>query len=265
MMTEKGFVLIFTLVILTGLSVLAFAFLSAVSDEMSTVNAGLLNMRAFYIAEAGHAKARWALTANAQSVGWGESNVSFGGGQYTVTTAYSDAPTNQHVIITSDGYIPDSISPKIRRTVVENNTAFSPAGSESTNFSRNAAVTDSAHQGNNDGSKATDGDQNSKYIGQSMVISWVALDYGSAKTVNKVVVTGSKIDGCIVQYSNDGGFWLAVSNAVGPIPGTRTFTPVSTRYLRIFLSGEKPQVNEFESYGNASSASLGRGSFVTSR
>lgn len=256
---NSGFILLFTLAVLLGLSGLALAFLSMLAQEIKGVGAGLLNIRAFYIAEAGRARARWALTSDAQAVGWGESNISFGGGTYTVTTAYTDPPTNSLVTITSDGYIPDSANPRARRRVVENNTLFT--GGSGVNLSLAASASASGWQGQNTPDKAIDGQSNTKWISDINNGSQLTLEYTSAKTVSKVVVDGNKIDSYVVQYYNASNEWTAVTNAVGSIPGTLTFDPVTTSYLRLNVHGNKPQVNEFESY---SGSGLGQGVFVTS-
>ncbi len=270
MTNKKGIVLIFVLVILVGLSLVSFAYLSMLSYEMKSVNAGLLSMQSFYIAEAGHAKARWALTTGTRAPGWGESNISFGNGTYTYTTAYSDPPTNTHVTITSLGYIPDSANPIAMRTVVEKNVLIS-AGS-GTNFSLASGgtiATSSPYQGQNTPSQAIDGSAITGWISNVKATSWLALDYGSAKTIGKVVVSGSKINSIVVQYSADGIIWTPVSSPSGALPGTQTFTAVTTRYLRLNItsaSSDKAQVNEFESYtGSSGTPGLGRGGFVTSQ
>jgi len=268
MTKKKGVVLLFTLVILVGLSLFGLAYLSMIGDETKNVGAGLLNMRAFYVAEAGRARARWALTTGAQTVGWGESNISFAGGTYTVTTAYADPPTNSLVTITSNGYIPDSANPIARRTVVEKNIPFTTGGTNLSLESNGTEATSSPYQGHNEPEEAIDGLTNTGWISSVKATSWLALDYGSAKTVSRVVVSGSKITSIVVEYSTNGTSWTPVSNPSGVLPGTRTFTAVTARYLRLNITSganEKAQVNEFESYTGASgSTTLGKGSFVTS-
>ena len=59
---RRGVALIYTFIILIGLSGVALALLTMFSDEIKSTGAGLHNTEAFYIAEAGRAKARWALT-----------------------------------------------------------------------------------------------------------------------------------------------------------------------------------------------------------
>lgn len=269
-MKRNGFVLIFTLAILLALSGLAYAALWLFSTEIRSAGAGLLNMRAFYMAEAGRAKARYALSTGAQSVGWGEANASFGGGVYTVTTAYSDPPTNQHMTITSDGYIPDATNPIARRRVVEANIPLGAGSGTNLSLASNGTVAySSPYQGQNGPDETIDGAQNTGWVSGVKQTSWIYLDYGSAKTVGRIVVSGSKINSIVVSYSNNGSSWTAVSNPSGALPGTRTFDAVTARYLRLDItsdSNHKAQVNEFESYAGpaAGPATLGFGSFTTS-
>ena len=83
----RGAALIFVFLVLIGLSGVAFAFLTMVSDEIGASGGGLWNMQAFYIAEAGLAKARWALSTGGEAVGWTETDISFAEGTYTVSTS----------------------------------------------------------------------------------------------------------------------------------------------------------------------------------
>jgi hypothetical protein len=256
-MKRKGVILLFTLFILVGLSGLAFALLTMLSAEIRSVNAGYNTMRAFYIADAGRDKARWALTTGGMSPGWNET-ASFGGGTYTVTTAV----VGLNVTITSTGYIPTSSNPVATRTVVEKNALISGGGS-GTNLSLTATAIASSTGGGNAASRAIDGNASTYWQSAVNGSSWLRLDYGSAKTVNKIIVTGSLITTCTVQYSTDTIIWTAVSNPSGTVPGTQTFTAVSARYLRLSITGNKPRVIEFQSY-NTDHPTLGRGSFVTS-
>jgi Tfp pilus assembly protein PilX len=112
---RRGAALIVTFVILVGLTLAALGLMTLVGHEIRGAGKGLLNMQAFYIAEAGLAKARWALTTDGQSVGWGEADVSFGKGTYTVTTVDNGDDT---YTITSDGYIPNDTAPWVKRRVI---------------------------------------------------------------------------------------------------------------------------------------------------
>ena len=266
---KKGVIIIFVLLILVALMGVALAFWYAVNSEIKSAGAGLLNAKAFYVAEAGRAKARWALTSGAQAVGWGETSSPFGAGKgtYIVTTAYSDPPANQHVTIISDGYIPDNTNVKARRQVAENNILIG-SGTNLSLGSNGTEASSSPYQGNNEPEEAIDANTNTGWISSVKASSWLSLDYDSQKTVSRVVVNGSKITSIVVQYSNNGTNWTNVLNPSGALPGTRTFTPVTAQYLKLVITSganEKAQVNEFESYTGASGATtLDKGKFATS-
>jgi type II secretory pathway component PulK len=53
MMNKKGFALLLVFAVLTALSAMLIAFLAMVSGEIRSVRAGLHNIQAFYVAEAG--------------------------------------------------------------------------------------------------------------------------------------------------------------------------------------------------------------------
>jgi len=240
-----------------------------VNSEIESAGAGLANARAFYMAETGRAKARWALTTGAQSVGWGETSSPFGAGKgtYIVTTA---SPTDaQHVNITSDGYFPVyGTNPVAQRRVVENNIELGSG----TNLSRDTngtVASASDHHGNDTEDKAIDGTNNTGWVAKDKGGSAsLTLTYSSANTVSRVVVNGSNIASIMVQYSNNNSSWTNVSNASGALPGIQTFTPITAKYLRLSMvssSGKRAQVNEFESYSGAGGATtLSQGKFGTS-
>jgi hypothetical protein len=192
---KQGLALVFVLIILVALAGVALAFWYAINSEIITAGAGLANARAFYVAEAGRAKARYELTTGGHTAPYTETDVAFGNGTYTVTAAYSDPPTNQHVTITSDGYVPNRTKPVAHRQVVEKSIQL--GGS---NISLGSAATASDYRTNNDPSKAIDGNTNTRWISRTRGSSWLQLDYGSTKTVGRVVVRGSRIDTCVVQY-----------------------------------------------------------------
>jgi hypothetical protein len=256
---KRGLALVFVLIILVALVGVVLSFWYMVDSELKSTGASLANVQAFYIAEAGRAKVRYALTTGGKNVPYSETDISFGNGTYTVTAVYSDPPTNQHVTITSDGYVPNSAKPVAKRRVVEKDI---PLGG--VNLSLGSTATASATQGNNDPSNAIDGKANTKWVSSAKGTSWLQLDYGSAKTIGRVVVSGSKIDACVIQYSNNGSTWVSVLNPLGSIPGTMTFTPVTARYLGLNISGNKPQVNEFGSYTTSGTGALNKGEFSTS-
>lgn len=266
MMKRRGIALIFTLIMLAGLAGLALAFWYVVNSEIRSSGASLKNAQAFNIAAAGLARARWALTTDGKTPPWGETNTPFANGTYTVTAVYSDPPTNQHVTITSDGFVPDSTNPVAGRRVIEKDITLG-GGS---NLSIGSTATASSTQGNNYASQAIDGDLSpgNGWVSSTVGISWLRLDYGSAKTVGSVNVstsTPAKITTCVVQYSIDGSTnWTNVSNPSGSLPGTQTFDAFTQRYIRLYITGNKPQINEFMSYSGSGTGSLGKGKFSTS-
>lgn len=264
---DKGATLIIlTFVIMVGLSGVLVAYLDMVSSEIRSGRLGLRNIQAFYIAEAGRAKARWTLTTGGQAVGWGESVEPFGAGQgkYIVTTAYSDPPANQHITITSDGYIPDNTNPVAKRRVVEKDITY---GSVSTNLSLSATAMASSEQGGNTADKANDGKANTKWMSGIKGSSWLRLDFGSSTTFDKAIYTGNNINSCTIEYSNNDVDYYPVTNAVESPAGTVNFDSVSARYLRFNMvvdSSKKAEINELESYNTtAGSTTLGQGEFST--
>lgn len=262
---SKGAILIIlAFVIMVGLTGVLVAFMTMISHEMRSARLELRNIQAFYIAEAGRAKARWALTTDAQAVGWGESDISFGGGTYTYTTASPVDP--QHVTITSTGYIPDSTSPIARRTVVEKDILFTAGGG--TNLSLTAGIEASSEGVGQPASKANDESGSSKWMAKDDGNAWLKLDFGSSNTFDRVVVNGQKnINSVTIEYSSNGVTYQAVTNLVESPTWTYTFDSVEARYLKFNMavnSKKKAEVNELESYDTtAGSTTLGQGEFST--
>lgn len=272
---KKGVILIFVLLILVALMGVALAFWYAINSEIKSAGAGLANAQAFYIAEAGLARARWAFTVDGQPIkDWsGATGSPFGAGKgtYIVTAAYSDPPTNQYVTITSDGYIPDETNYVAHRQVEESNIPIE-SGTNLSLASNGTKVSSSPYQDGNGTDNLIDGDEKTKWISTTEGSSWLQLEYKSATTVDRVVVSGSKIDACVVQYSNDGSIWTNVSNPSSWIdaskkypPGQQTFTAIMARYLKLNITGGNPRVNEFKSYaGTGGAVTLRIGEFSTS-
>ena len=126
---QRGSVLIFTFVVMITLAAIAAAFLYMISIRTKSSGLHLASGQAFWLAEAGRAKARWALTTDKRSPGWATSDVPLGEGTYSVTSFYNGSNCS----IISDGYIPDDINPVARSRIVESNIPFIPA---STNLGR---------------------------------------------------------------------------------------------------------------------------------
>lgn len=270
---NDGAVLIATLLVLVTLTVIVLAFVTMISYEIKSAGTVLDDMKALYIAEAGLAKARWALTTDAQGVGWGESGAVFGDGTYTVTTLDNGDGT---YTITSDGYVPDDTTPVAKRRVQEKNVPFS-IGSPP-NLSLAAAASASSVKGSNTADKAKDGAYNTKWQASGTPSAgspeWLAVDFGSAVSFDRVVFdepSGNSITVYVLQHSSDGMTWTAVGNPVASVVGQTTtvdFDSTDGRHLRIYITGSTrrdPAINEFESYNIAGGGvpTLGQGKFVT--
>ena len=251
---ERGAALILTFIIFISLSAIAFAFLTMINYEIRSVGTALRNMQTFYIAEAGRAKAKWALTTGGESIGWGETDVSFGGGTYTVATVDNGDNTST---ITSDGYIPDDTNPIAQRRVIEKSI---PATS-GPNLS--LAATAFASSNSNTAYKSNDEDPISKWKSSVKNGSQLKHDFRSSVTFDRIVYIGAKIVSYTIMYSNDDAIYSAVTNPVESPAGTVTFDAVSARYLRFDLNGNRPEVNELETY-NTDAGGIGQGTFVTS-
>lgn len=269
---QRGAVLLATFIILLTLTVILAAVTFRVRYEIKSTSTALLDRKAFYIAEAGLAKARWALTTDGQAVGWSETGTSFGGGTFTVTT--TDNGDGTYTIV-SDGYVPDDTNPLARRRVQEKNIPVS--GAAPTNLSLAATAGASSEKGGNTADKANDGSNGSQWKadGTPSVAApeWLSMDFGSAATFDKVTFdepAGNEITAYEIQYSSNGSSWSAVSNAVESVSGsvtTVTFDSVSARYHRIYITAstkKDPGIKEFESYDTSTgAATLGQGKFVT--
>lgn len=257
---ETGVALILVFIILIGLCVIVSAFITMVNYEIRSAGAGLRNMQAFYIAEAGLAKARWALTTGEEAVGWGETNEPFGEGTYTVTTTDNGDDT---CTISSSGYIPNATNPVAQRMVTESNI---PISGGSTNLSLSATASASSEQGSHTADKSNDGNSVTKWKSDVKNGSWLKLDFGSSTTFDKIIYSGSKIDSYVIQYSNNDVTYTNVTNPVESPSGTVNFDSVSARYLGFNVNGNKPEINELESYNTAEEGpiTLGQGEFSTS-
>ena len=267
---RNGFALILLVfVIMVGLSGVLAAYLNMVSNEIKSTSAGLRNVQAFYIAEAGLAKARWALTVGEEAVGWGDTAISpfeAGNGTYIVTTAYSDAPTNEHVTIISSGYVPDNSNPTAQRQVAEANIIISSG--TPTNISLDATALASSASNGHPSEDSNDGKSNSKWMAKDKGDAWLRLDYGSSNTFAKVIVNGQKnINSATIQYSNDDIVYNDVTNMIESPNWTYIFDSVEACYLKFNMtvnSNKKATINEFESYETSGAgAILDQGEFST--
>lgn len=122
--SRRGVALLSAFIVMVTLSTMALAFLSMVKDDIKRNGTEQADQQAYYIAKAGLAKARWALTTSGQAVGWGETDMAFGTGTYTVTT--TDNGDSTYTII-SEGYIPNDTNPIARRRVEQRNISVANA------------------------------------------------------------------------------------------------------------------------------------------
>jgi len=261
---KKGAALILVFLVVIGLAGVALAFMTMVTDEIGIAGAGLWNAEAFYIAEAGLAKGRWALTEGGEAVGWGESDVAFGNGTYTVTTTDNGDDT---YTIASEGYVPDDSNPLAKRQVVEADMTHGPGAL--TNLSLAATISASSEKlPQGPATNANDGDGGTSWKAGSKDDAWLKLDFGSSTTFDRVIYTGTNINSVTIEYSNNDVGYTAVTNAVESPSGTVNFDSAAARYLRFTMdvdSNRTADVGELESYDSAEVVNivLGQGEFST--
>ena len=270
---RRGVALLSSFMVMVTLSTMALAFLTMVKDDIKRSGAEQADLQANYIAKAGLAKARWALTTNGQAVGWGETDTAFGTGTYTVTT--TDNGDSTYTII-SEGYVPNDTNPLARRYVEERSVPV--AMSALTNLCLGATATASSTRGANVAANAIDGNLGTRWQANGNPSpgspQWLRVNMGSPKTFNRVVFTepaGNTITAYTIQYSNNGSSWTNVSSPVAVKVGMVTtvdFTAVTRRYHRIRITAStatRPSISEYESYdtNQAVSVTLGQGKYVT--
>lgn len=262
---NKGAILILTFIIMVTLAAITIAFLYMTSMQTRSSGRSVADAKAFWVAEAGRAKARWALTTGGKTVGWGETANPFGSGKgtYVATTAYSDPPTNQHVTITSSGYIPNNADYVARRQVVESDIPF---GGD-TNLSLGAGASASSQSGSHSAEDANDGNSSSKWMAHDKDDAWLKLNFGSPTTFDQVVINGqNNINSVTIGYSNNDIAYSSVTSLTESPAWMFTFDLITAQYLRLNMgvdSNKKAEVNELETY-NTAQEGLGQGEFSTS-
>ena len=271
--SRRGVALLSAFIVMVTLATMALAFLNMSREDIRRSGADQADQQAYYIAKAGLAKARWALTTSGQAVGWGETDAAFGAGTYTVTT--TDNGDGTYTII-SEGYVPNDTNPLAKRRVEERNVSASL--SALTNLCLGATATASSSRSGNVPSRAIDGNLSTWWQanGNPSVGSpqWLSVNMGSAKTFNRVIFTepaGNTITAYTIRYSSNGSSWTNVSSPVASKVGTVTtvnFTAVTARYHRINITAStatRPSISEYESYNTnqVRSVSLGQGKYVT--
>jgi Tfp pilus assembly protein PilX len=266
---ERGAALLATFLLMLVLAGLAMAV--GIFGHNSVVGGRnqLQDKQAFYVAEAGWQRARQALVAGTWAAAASPGNTyteSFGAGEYVVVIVNNG---NSTYTITSSGYVPNQTNAAARRRIVESELSVSTG--TGSNLSLTASASASSSNGTNTPAKANDGSTTTNWeSGTNGSGSWLAMDYGSATTLNRIFIDERNfIDGITIEYSDDASSWTTVSGlSVVESPAknwTCDFTAASHRYFRAvftaFPSNKKVAVDEMESY--STSMSLGAGSVTT--
>jgi hypothetical protein len=107
-----------------------------------------------------------------------------------------------------------------------------------------------------DAGHAADGSEDSRWSASSGSVNnqWLLIDFGSATSYGRVIIKeiyAQRVTAFKLQSSSNGTTFSDISGASGTTIGadkTVTFTPVSARYIRLFLtsSSTNPTINEFE-------------------
>ena len=229
----------------------------------------LHDKQAFYIAEAGWQRARQALSAATWSAATGGGNTyseSFGAGEYRVTIVDNG---NSTYTITSEGYVPSQTNTQAKRKIVETNLSVST--SSGSNLSLTATASASSSHGGDVPANAKDGNLSTIWRSDTNGSgSWLAMDYGSATSLDKVIIKeDNNIDGLTIEWSDNASSWTVASGlSVVESPSqtwTATFTAVSHRYFRSRFtsvpSSSPARVKEMESY--STSTTYGTGAVTT--
>ncbi len=138
-------------------------------------------------------------------------------------------------------------------------TNYITVSSTPVNVALNKPATASSTNGSNAPGRAVDGSTSTYWRSGSLsstTIAWWRVDFGSAQTVNRAVIRwrssyyAREYD---IQVSNDGANWTNVftDNAGNGGTDDRTFTAVSTRYVRIYMrrnNSSSERINEVEVY-----------------
>ncbi len=137
---------------------------------------------------------------------------------------------------------------KYKRSATANLALNRPAGASSTWSSSYGAA------------KAVDGTTTTRWSAASgqTANQWLAVDLGAGTACGRVVVKETsypRITSYLLQSSTDGASYSAIPGTSGTSIGaakTITFSPVVTRYLRLFIQTASgvPTINEMEAYSN---------------
>ena len=267
---QRGAALFATFLMMLVITALGAAMAVFSSNSLVGSQGQLRDKQAFYIAEAGWQRARQAINAGTWSAARPHGNTyteTFGAGEYLVTILDNNDNT---YTITSEGYVPSQTTVLAKRQVVETST---PVTNGATNLSLSATASASSSSGSNTPNKANDGSSGTRWeSGTNGSGSWLAMDYGSSATLDKIVVQEHNfIDGLTIEWSDDASSWTGASGlSVVESPAktwTATFTAASHRYFRSRFtdvpSSKAAAVKEMESYNTAAATTLGTGAFTT--
>lgn len=144
-------------------------------------------------------------------------------------------------------------------------TNYITVSSTPTNVALNKTATASSTNGSNVAGRAVDGSTSTFWRSGSVstnTIAWWRVDLGTAHTINRVVIKwrssyyARQYD---IQVSNDGTNFTNVytDNAGNGGTDDRTFTAVSTRYVRVYMrqnNTSSERINEVEVYTGSSAA-----------
>lgn len=268
LLLRRGSVLLLTFLVMLVVAGLVAAVGGFAQGNLQSACAQWLDRRAYYIAEAGWQRARQALASDTWFAAVSPGNTyteSFGGGEYSVTIVSSNACTSScDYTITASAYIPNQANAVARRQMVE--TDLSVTVTAGTNYSLTATASASSSNGGNTSDKAKDGDNGTKWqAGTNGPGSWLSMDYGSAATLDRIIVReDANITNLTIEYSDNGSTWTApggLSVSASGSTWTCNFTSTSHRYFRVRFtgvpSGRKAAVKELESYNISVSLATG--------
>lgn len=271
---EEGVAMLATFFLMLVLAGLAFAVGVFSYNSQVTGKSQLLDRQAFYVAEAGGQRARQQFGAGAWSAssctGAPNCTEAFPSassiGEYVVTITGSNPIT-----ITSSGYVPNRTTPIAQRRVVESNVPIST--SDGSNLSLSATAFASSSRGANVPARAKDGNLLTFWEANTAGPgSWLAMDLGSATSVEKIIVREqANITGLTIQHSDNNATWTTASGlSVTPTGSgnnqiyTATFTETTHRYFRSLFStagSGRRAARELESYDTGQT--LGAGAVTT--
>lgn len=275
-LTNKGVSIIVAIFIMLVLSLIIATVAALVATSGDVAVNYLESLKAFYIAEAGLARARVRLSLSTGDLDYWDYRVnntetekSIGAGTFIVTTSYNsalDAVTITSTGFVPAGFVPDSINQRAKRQVKEKDIPFVKpitASSEAVKHPANHAI---------DGKLDTYWES-----GERALSHWLKLTFIDTVAFNKVIFYSDtvKIDEFHIEYY-DGTSFVPVNNPVKDGPTgpdnmfTVTFDQVDSDRVRLvvdYVKKAKPTISEFEVYllsGEKAEpkGSLGKGTFM---